>query len=52
MAIKEKVILRILLSDTSPPELHVFAKKTTRYRSLVYVKQLVLDIAKAMMIAP
>ena len=40
-----------LIYDTLSPELQGYAKKTTRYRSLVYVKQLVLDIDKAMMIS-
>ena len=40
-----------LINDTSPPELQVYTKKTTLYRNFIYVKRLLFDIAKAMMIA-
>ena len=36
--------------DTFPPELQAYAKKTTRYRNLIYVKHFELDIDKTMMI--
>ena len=41
----------MLIYYTSPPELQGYAKKTTRYRNLIYAKQLLLDIDKAMMIS-